>query len=170
MAAVYQWAEGFRFKADPNAIGAEVEKLSAAVPDGQVTPQSLVDAARRSNGALHGLFEWDDAEAAKHHRIEMARGIIRALIVTVKVTEASEPKNLRAFVNVVKDGQQGYRSLSSAMAEADLRAQVVKRAWDELLSWKRRYSEFNELATACAAVTVAARREGIADNSAAKAA
>ena len=158
MSAVYQWREGARFRADPNAVGAELEELSGKGPEGQLTPDALVDAARRSNGPLHSLFEWDDAAAAQQHRLEQARGIIASLVITVKMTPKAEPTTMRAFVNVVKNGQQGYRTLDSAMAETELREQVVQRAWNELLSWRQRYAEYRELATAIAAVNVAVRK------------
>lgn len=158
MSGVYQWREGFRFKADPNAVGAEIEMLSAKAPEGQLTPQALVDAARRSNGPLYGMFEWDDADAARQHRLEQARGILQALVVTVKLGPKQEAKPMRAFVNVVKNGQQGYRALDAAMADKELRDQVVQRAWAELVSWKQRYADYEELAVAVAAVNVAVRK------------
>lgn len=158
MTGVYQWSEGARLRADPNAVGAEIERLSAASPDRQLTPQALVEAARQSNGPLHFLFVWDDAEAASLQRVEHARFIIRSLTVVVTMTPKAPSTPMRAFVNVVKNDQQGYRSLSSAMEDPELRGQVVQRAWNELLSWRNRYGQYQELATACAAVAVAVRK------------
>lgn len=139
-------------------MGTEIEALSVKAPEGQLTPQALVDAARKSNGSLYDMFEWDDADAARLHRLEQARGILQALVVTVKLGPKQEAKPMRAFVNVVKNGQQGYRALDAAMADKELREQVVQRAWTELTSWRQKYAEYQELAVAVAAVNVAIRK------------
>ncbi len=65
---------------------------------------------------------------------------------------------MRAFVNVIKNGQQGYRTLQAAMVDNELRDQVVQRAWAELVSWRQKYADYQELAAAVAAVNVAIRR------------
>ena len=46
----------------------------AARNGGRVTPEEVIDAARRTDSPLHDYFDWDDTSAAHKYRIEQARG------------------------------------------------------------------------------------------------
>lgn len=53
-----------------------------------VTPAALVDWARENpDSVAHAMFDWDDAKAARKHRIEQARALIRR--VRVEIRESS---------------------------------------------------------------------------------
>lgn len=158
---VYAWKPKTNIKIDPQLAGETVEMLRERL-GGTVTPTDLLQHARASNSPLHEAFEWDDAAAAEQHRLEQAGQILRFLVVTVLVGPRSEPKPMRAFVNVVHREQRGYTSLTHAMSDADLRAQVVDQAWKELLAWREKYQEYKELASVMAAIaaSVGTRKAG----------
>lgn len=151
MSAVYQWKPQAHIKIDAQLAGETIEMLRGRL-GGQVTPQELLNHARESNNPLHDGFEWDDGKAAEAHRIEQAGHILRCLVVSVKVTEESEPAAVRAFVNVIKAERRGYVSLAHAMSDAEMRAQVVSRAWQELMQWRTKYGEYKELARIALAI------------------
>lgn len=142
--AEYAKAKGFRITGDPQALGQEIETLRRK--KGFLTPQLLVQQAARKGSKLHAEFEWDDSAAAQSWRIEQAQYLLRA-IVLIRQPQNGDPALVRAFVHL-QDEDEGpiYTSLSVAMGDAAMRAQVLRRAWQELEGWKRRYSEYEELA------------------------
>lgn len=144
-AMAYQFKEGFRFEnVNPQKAGERIEKIRART-NGLLTPEHVVEDARSVRSPLHNAFEWNDTVAAEKYRLDQASYLIRAIIV-VPQGETSDRPPLRAFVNVKKDEQRGYTSLDVAMSDSDLRAQVVQQAWSELLGWRERYREYQELA------------------------
>lgn len=53
---------------------------------GRLVPEAVVDAARDPDSPLHSHFTWDDTEAARQHRINQARVLIRTVRIDVKTT------------------------------------------------------------------------------------
>jgi hypothetical protein len=76
---------------------------------------------------MHSMFEWDDTEAARQHRLNQARQLIRMLSVEIVIQGREEPAHTRAFVSI-------YES------------QLVRRALSEANAWRRRYQDVAELA------------------------
>ena len=52
---------------------------------GRLMPEAVVEAAKDPKSLLHGMFTWDDAEAAHAHRVEQARTLIRTVRVVMTV-------------------------------------------------------------------------------------
>jgi hypothetical protein len=152
VSSVYKWAEGFTAQADPNEVGFEIEAL-AQRSGSLVSPELLVDAARGSNGALHGLFEWDDAKAAAMQRLERAETVIDSLIVTVKFApyRLAEPARIVSKPQIVTKLDRDARDAAS-------RREEIRRAWHEIEQWRRRYEGYAELRVCCAAIDVAVRK------------
>lgn len=146
---VYQWRNGTRLGINAQQAGEAIDLLTRKA-NGALTPAAVVNAARNEESVLHSAFEWDDAVAAEAHREDQARYLIGSLVVTVR--PANTPREVRAFVNVVCDNEQGYVPLHTAMSDVDLRAQVVRRAWSELQAWRERYAGYSELASVHAAI------------------
>lgn len=146
---VYQWKPGSRITLDAQVAGEELERIRART-NGLLTAPVVVDAARHPTSPLHNAFEWADDVAAERYREVQARELIRALVVAVKPADAE--RSIRAFVCVERDDATGYTSLRSAMSDAELRRQVVQRAWRELAQWRERYEGYAELAEVFAVV------------------
>lgn len=156
---VYQWKDRAIVNVDPQKAGEELERIRVH-HNGRLSQDDVVAAAKAKDNPLHGAFEWNDKAAAHAHRLEQASYLIRN--ITVQVNEDKEAKPIRAFVNVKRDNDQSYTSVHHAMSDAELRAQVVARAWDELQAWRKRHSELVEFATLFAVIDAAAPKEPVA--------
>ena len=66
--------------------------------------------------------------------------------ITVQIEECEDSPPVRAFVCVktVEDGST-YVPMVRAMNDAELRSQVLESAWNELVSFKKKYGEYKEL-------------------------
>lgn len=140
----YSWRPGSRIKIDAKAAGLEMEKMEAAVGR-SLTAEDVLERARTNNSALHGHFEWDDTLAAEQHRLAQASELIRSIVVDVSRSNLSENK-IRAFVSVERNGKRSYTSTVNAMSDAELRAQVVQRAWNDFEALRKRHAGLKELA------------------------
>jgi hypothetical protein len=148
---VYQWKPEARISLDAQVVGERLEHLRVANGGRPVTPERVVDDARPEDSPLHEAFEWDDSAAAEEWRKEQARYIIRHVQVVLEEPTV-QTRVVRAFVNVVDREEQGYTSIQAAMAEPELRRQVVARAFGELQEWRKRYRDLRELADVFEAV------------------
>ena len=147
---VYQWRSGTRLPVDAQLAGETIERLRQKA-NGQLTPTQVVDASRADKAPLHPCFEWDDNVAAERFREDQARGLIGALVVTVRPKGVE--REVRAFVSVQrKSEERGYTALHAALSDAELRRQVVSQAWDELRRWRAKYEAYSELAAVFAAI------------------
>jgi len=113
---------------------------------GALTPDALLERARSANSAGHDHFEWADGKAAHLHRISQAGDLIRAITIDVTHSNVEPPKTVRAFVSVEREGQRSYTSTVHAMSDAELRKQVVAKAWADLEAWRERHRELTEFA------------------------
>ena len=145
----FQWAPGSRFSQPAQVVGEQLKRIEEK-NGGRIEAKAVVKAARNARSPLHPLFEWDDAVAAELHRVEQARHIIRAVIVHEAVPQTHEP--VRAFVNVIEAQGRGYTSVLRAFSDIDLRKQVLDEALQKADAWRRRYSDFEELADIFAAI------------------
>lgn len=146
---IYQWKNGASVSIDAQTAGEELERIRTR-HNGRLESDMVVDAARDDASPLHPHFEWDDARAASAHRLEQARYLIRSVEVVVDTTPETKP--VRAFVSVVRDDDRSYTSVSHAMADPELRRQVLLTALRELEAWRGRYAELVELASVFAAI------------------
>lgn len=146
---IYQWKHGSTCKVDAQVAGEELERIRTW-HNGRLEAKDVVEASRDPGAPLHPHFEWNDMRAASAYRIEQAKYVIRS--VEVAVSEETEAKPIRAFVSVVRDDDRSYTSVSHALADAELRRQVLMTALRELEAWRSRYAELVELATVFAAI------------------
>jgi hypothetical protein len=118
----YEWRSGARFSGDSDAIGRALDQIRQVRPlDGE----AVVEAAADPDSPMHHLIEWDDAEAARLHRIGTGRKIIRSLQF-VTVERGQEIKRV-AFVCIPsEDGAQrgDYRHPWEPLTVAE-----SERAW-----------------------------------------
>jgi hypothetical protein len=151
MAVRYGWRPGSRVKIDADKAGREMEDVRRQ-NGGALTPAALLERARSSNAATHDHFEWDDAVAAEEHRLAQASELIRFITVDVSRSNIEEPKPMRAFVSVEREGERSYTSTAHALSDQELRRQVLDRAWRDLEAWRERHAELTEFAKVFAAI------------------
>lgn len=115
---------------------------------GVLTPEVVVEDARRKDSPLHDMFEWDVKKAAQAHWHDVARQLIR----NVRVNIVHESKMLRApfFVRdqSLPARQQGYTSIDRVRTDADMARDTVAE------ECSRAASAFMRAAAVAAAVGV----------------
>lgn len=115
------------------------EHLRFLEQNGRLTPERVVEDAKRAESPLHKHFTWDVQKAAEHYWLDEARELIR----TVKVTLTMNEIRIKAPYYVPDPSrhgrEQGYTSLDalredpaaaklSLIAECERAAGVLKRA------------------------------------------
>ena len=140
---IYQWKQQAIVPLEAQVAGEHLEALRIR-NNGHLTPRAVVDAARPKRSPLHPAFEWDDKKAADSYREDQARYILRQITVVVEGND--EPKAVRAFLNVSEDQETHYTSRAVVLSDAELRKQVLHRAWLELRAFSAKYREYEELA------------------------
>ncbi len=140
---VYKFKTGSHIKADPQLAGEMLEHLEA---ENNLTAKALVDANRAEDAPLHNEFEWNDSIAAEAYRETQARHIINCIEI---VREEKEP--VRAFFSISR-AEPEYRHIDAIMKEEDKRQTLLNLALSELLAFKKKYAQLNELAAVFAAI------------------
>lgn len=141
---IYQWKGGSHLLIDAQAAGEELERIRVR-QNGRIESEDVVREARDEASPLHPAFDWNDATAAEKYRVEQAKYLIRSIeIVIDKSGEEQIP--IRAFVSVKRDEDRSYTSTIHALADPELRAQVVQQAFNELEAWRKRHAELTEFA------------------------
>lgn len=146
---IYKWKAGSQPKIDAQIAGEELERIRT-YHNGRLESDMVVEAARDEQNPLHPAFEWNDKRAADAFRVEQAKYLIRSIEVTVAPDQDAKP--VRAFVSVVRDDDRSYTSVSHALADPELRHQVLVNALRELEAWRDRYAELVELANVFVAI------------------
>jgi len=150
---VYQWKQK-RFPVAAQTAGEELERIK--VKNGGLVPIEIVDESRPDEAVLHNCFEWNDETAAEAYREVQAREILRYITVVVESKDGEE--TTRAFVPVVlmeneeDDKHKEYVSVTDAMSSDDYRAQILEQAKRELISFKVKYKQLNELSNVFKAI------------------
>lgn len=147
---IYGWRPGSRINLDPEKAGKELERIKKA-GNGLLEPADVVQAARDEASPIHPHFEWDDGAAAEAYRENQARELVRSLTIDISRSNL-EQRSVRAFVNVEVGEQRGYVSTVTAMSSAELRKQVLEKAFAELEAWRARHAELSELARIFSAI------------------
>lgn len=92
--------------------------------DGRITPEEVVAAAEDPSSPLHAEFLWDDTAAAKQHRLNQARALIRSVQVVISTT--TYDLRAPAFVRDPTLGRkQGYASLARLRSDEDIAREAV---------------------------------------------
>lgn len=146
----YVWREGHQYGADANAVGREIERVGKRLGkevDG-LSAEDVVEAARVESSPLHGLFTWDDSEAAEEWRKYEARGVMRSIrIVKTDETGAESRSIVYAAVRVEGEKDRLYVPVSKAMRQDNLRRQMIAAAISGLEGWKARFCELADEAS-----------------------
>ena len=146
---IYKASLGAQF--NPKKVqdyGEELEKI-AKENNGRLEPKMVIENARDKNSVLHTCFNWDDSIAAESWRKQQARGLINHIEIVIQYK--NEEKTTKAFVNlVVQNGEEEEKSkyipIEIVAKDEELRKQLIEEALNEIISWKKRYKEYQELA------------------------
>lgn len=147
--AVYRWKPNSHIRLDAEVAGEIFERLRTH-NNGRLTPEMVAAEAQPKTSPLHDHFEWNDHKAARAYRIDQASHLIRSIEVEQVVEGQARP--IRAYVSVVRGEDRSYTSTAHAMADEELRAQVLDRAWRELEAWRDRHAELTEFARIITAI------------------
>jgi len=110
----------------------------AALNNGSLTPDLVVQDAESSDSPLHDLFEWDDGIAGHKYRIEQARNVI----TSVRVVITTEHKAV-STVYYVRDPEaeptsQGYVSLDKLKSDSDLARESIVMEFSRAAAYLQR--------------------------------
>ena len=136
------WSVNGMFKADPEQVFKEINSLGE-----QYTPEQVVELAKDETTQLHGLFEWDDTEAARKYRIHQAGTIIRALVYVPDKTEEEKP--VQKFRAIVKNEVKNHYSEITVVAKNyDQYNRLLEEAKRDAAKFMEKYkalAEFEEV-------------------------
>lgn len=112
---------------------------------GSLTAAAVVLYAKNTKSALHDQFDWNDTTAAQKHRLRQAKQLIQRVVVKI---EGSDLAPTRAFVSVRmdEDAPLSFTRIDVAMRDKRMRDQLLDDAREDLLRFRKRYSELQELA------------------------
>jgi len=134
-----------------------VIELKALASDhgGQLTPELVVDHAKKKASALHGMFTWDNTEAAMLWRLTEAGALIRRYKVRF-VNRDEEEVKVPWFVNVPVKQNEGdseqfqrlrvYKEIPRVLESKEDTAYMLMTAKRELATFRRKYSILEDLA------------------------
>ena len=146
----YAFRKGARLQPGAKVTAQVIGTALSAVLDkhgNRATPAQVVKSARSVKSPLHPLFEWDDKKAAKEHRLDQARGLMRSVEVVYRKTEGGGPQHVRAFVNVKEvdcERTQFYTTTASALKSPDQRTYVLQTAWRRIATFRNEYGHLKE--------------------------
>ena len=135
---IYQWKSGSHHHVDAQIAGSECEKLEKL---GSLTAKNLVEASKDKSAPLHSEFEWDNRKAAASWREQQARNIINSIEIK---TENSDP--VRAYFNIVYNDPE-YKHIDTIIKSEDDTQLLLKTAYGELRSFKRKYESIQNYLT-----------------------
>lgn len=141
--AKYQWKMPNLYDVDAETAASEINRIKGG-RDG-IEARELVDASREESAPLHSCFEWDDGTAAEMYREQQAQHIIRNIVV---VREKMDTTPVRAFVHV----QKSYQPIEVVMKDVDKTDELLKQAYRDMLSFRRKYSALKQLAPIMSAI------------------
>lgn len=129
------WKLDGLFKADANTVAKEIESIKA-------TPENIVEYAESESTELHKCFEWNDSVAGHKYRCIQAQQVVRNLVVVKEEIEEKTP--IRFFYNT-GDRSGEYKPVKMILKNEDEYQALLKRAMEELHSFKKKYSCLSEL-------------------------
>lgn len=119
----YQLRKGAHLsKEDGEKLVETIEHIQA---EGQpLVPQALVEYAKPKRSPIHHLFEWDDSEAARLHRLNQARQHIGAI---VQIDISTRKPGRAAYSIQIDKGKREYKMREEVVASDSAITQV---SWD----------------------------------------
>ena len=111
----------------------------------KLTAEKVLLKAANEKSALHDLFEWDNTIAAERYRLQQARILINEVKIIVDTQEYYAFENVNIVVNKeTNETARVYCARDRIMKDTDLREQIIQRAYNNILYWKRKYECYAE--------------------------
>ena len=117
---------------------------------GELSGESLLEAARAKDHPLHDRFNWNDSEAAERYRLQQAKQIIRSVKVRVLTKdEDDQPQTtrVRAFVSTkgmtIHDTTR-YAPVAQVVQDPDQREVLLRRFAEDFSAFKRRWRNLGD--------------------------
>lgn len=126
---------------------ADAQKVADEIGERSITPQEVLEKAKDENSELHKCFEWDNDVAAEKYRLEQARKII---INLVYVPTKKEEQKVRCFQ--ITSEKHVYQPTKHFLVQENEYQALLKRAKNELESFKKKYATLSELETVFEAI------------------
>lgn len=145
MEMVWNYKPGYSVPGTSPQVAGEALREIERANDGKLTAEVVVATATPEDHPLHPAFEWDDAVAARQHREEQARHLIRS-VYPVHIDSEGRPQPVLGYVNVkMPDGERCYVSTARAMSDAELKRQVEEEAIRAFEALRARYQHIVSL-------------------------
>ena len=148
----------FKDESSAQVVGERIQEMIDGLGR-NLEPEELVEEARNPISPVHHEFEWDRDKLAYEALKARARQIIATVVVFQRDNEVLKTPH-RAFVTMgsVKDGTKGYASLITVLSDEEMRAQLLQRAYKELMAFEQRYHELVEFADLFTVIRRTARK------------
>jgi hypothetical protein len=148
----YQAHPGARFNdEEANRIAGEVTRLD---PHGRgVGARDYHLSQKPEEAPCHGLFEWDNEQAADLYRDDQAREQLRSVYYVVKTAQRRE-QPIRAFLAVspAPGAPKVYRPSGQVLREEAGSLQILEEARRQLQAWRDRWHTYGEVVARFSAV------------------
>ena len=141
----YSYRRGFNFKVSAQVVGETLEELAQT---GELTSARFLDVSRPEDAPTHNLFEWNDSVAAERYRLQQATVAINSVEVQIVNESTATAISQAAFVNVISKAPARtgeFTPIDVALSDANMRNALLQNALKELQSFRRKYSQLNEL-------------------------
>jgi hypothetical protein len=150
----YRWKSWGNSKVKAEIVGKVIEKLHDKHQG--VTPELLVEEAKKKRSPVHNLFEWDDTAAAEAYRVHQARLVLNHIEVVIERGE-EVPLVIRAFHSVEYEEGRCYTTIKAARANEDLWEQIKDEALRQIKNWQETYRHIQEFEAIHQAIDAVAR-------------
>lgn len=156
---IYRWKDNtpsMYMSFNPITVGTELMKLSSK-NKGRLTSTVVLAAAKNVESPLHGLFIWNDSQAAMMYRKVQAREIARCIVVVKTDTPQGNAEGKPMFSHVqvhhsTGERHHGYINTGSGRRDPDYRGQMVETAIRQLRDWYDKYWDLSEIAELITAI------------------
>jgi hypothetical protein len=135
-----------------NVIGTFIDRV---FPEGYVTSEKFLEAAKDKRSPVHKLFEWDNTKAAELYRKRQASEMIRCVAVTISGDKYSKYTTPIA----VKEIGRSRVDIDIASKVPDLWDQVLARALADAEAWSERYKSLRKLSSIRGAIKKTVKKE-----------
>lgn len=124
---------------------------------GDVSAEEVYEDAKKKSSPIHDyVFDTDDDEAARLHRVERARKLLQSIEITVE-SKSGKDIATRCFVHVdVRRGGEGaYTLIETAINDPNSMECLMTQAKREMESFARKYEVLEDLAGVIGAINKA---------------
>lgn len=149
-----KWKPGTMYKVDAEVAYQEMQKARKSAGDDATTrdlAEAVITRAKSKRNPLHKEFEWDDSTAAHEFRLSQAKSMIRHISIKRDDIKTDRPQRVFHVVTMASETpgerpRKVYRTTDEIMKDPDTRAELLGRALNELISFRNRFRDLQELA------------------------